>query len=166
MALIMFKGQPIHTIGRLPITGDDAPDFVLTTHDLTEISLENLSGKRIILSIFPSIDTEVCSKSACQFNRIASGLKNVVILGISVDLPFALKRFCTQENITHITMTSIFRHPEFGTDYGVSILDGPLSGLLARAIIVINQDRKVLHSELVPEITQEPNYEQAFAALG
>lgn len=165
MSKITLKGQPINTIGKLPITGDIAPEFVLTKDDFNELKLDDLLGKTVILSIFPSIDTSVCSKSTRRFNEYATKLKNVAIVCVSADLPFALKRFCDAEGLENITMTSSYRHPEFGTNYGVTIVDGPLKGLLSRAVIVISDDGKVLYSEQVPEITQEPRYETLIAAL-
>jgi thiol peroxidase len=165
MTTITLKGQPIHTVGKLPITGDIAPDFTLTRDDFTEIMIDNFPGKKIIMSIFPSIDTSVCSQSTRQFNEYANKLDNIVILCVSADLPFALNRFCAAEGLKNIVMASTYRHPEFGTNYGVTIVDGPLAGLLSRAVVVVNPSHVVLYSEQVPEIAQEPHYEALLSAL-
>lgn len=163
MSLITLKGQPINTIGNLPIMGDIAPDFTLTKSDFSEVKLVDLDCT-VILSVFPSIDTSVCSTSTRKFNEYAAHLQNVVIICVSMDLPFALSRFCAAEGIENIIMTSAYRHPEFGQNYGVTIIDGPLEGLLSRAVVVINKDRRVLYSEQVPEIGQEPHYDQVISA--
>ncbi len=165
MTTITLKGQPIHTVGKLPMTGDIAPDFTLTKDDFTEVKMESFPGKTIILSIFPSIDTSVCSASTRKFNEYASKLNNAVIICVSADLPFALNRFCAAEGLKNIIMTSTYRHPEFGSNYGVTITDGPLAGLLSRAVVVFNSEHTVLYSEQVPEIAQEPHYEHLLSAL-
>ena len=165
MSTITLKGQPIHTIGQLPITGDVAPEFNLTKDDFSEIKLDDLLGKTIILSIFPSIDTSVCARSTRVFNESATKLPNTSVVCISADLPFALKRFCAAEGLDNIIMTSTYRHPEFGENYGVTIIDGDLKGLLSRAVVVINPEGRVIYSEQVPEIAQEPRYEQVLAAI-
>lgn len=165
MSQITFKGQRINTVGKLPVIGDVAPNFKLTKADLSEITLDDFINKRVLLSIFVSVDTEVCATSTYKFNEVASQLDNVAIITVSADLPFALNRFCGNKNLSNITLASAFRHPEFGYNYGVTIVDSPLSGLLARALVVIDIQHKVLYSELVPEITQLPNYDLALAAL-
>jgi thiol peroxidase len=164
MAKITFKGSPVSTVGELPKTGAKAPDFTLVKTDLTEVSRKDLAGKKVVLNIFPSIDTSVCATSVRKFNQRAGDLPNTVVLCVSKDLPFAHKRFCGAEGITGVQAVSAFRGPDFGLDYGVTMKDGPLSGLLARAVVVIGTDGKVLYSELVPEIATEPNYDKALAA--
>ncbi len=166
MANITLKGNPIHTIGNVPATGGAIPAFTLTKGDLGELQSSELAGKSVILNIFPSLDTSVCAKSVRQFNQDAATLPNAVVLCISHDLPFAMNRFCAAEGIKNVQVLSCFRHPEFGDKLGVTIVDGPLKDLLARAVVVINPQGKITHSELVPEIAQEPNYAAALAAIG
>jgi thiol peroxidase len=165
MATITFKGQPIHTIGKLPEKGEQAPDFQLTKNDLKEINRQDFTDRILVLSIFPSIDTPVCAKATRQFNEYANQLKNVTIIGVSQDTPFALNRFCAAEGLEHVITTSSFRHPEFAKDYGVLIIDSPLKGFLSRAVIVIDQANRVCYSEQVPEITNEPNYDKVINAI-
>lgn len=165
MATITLHGNPIQTSGELPRTGQFAPDFLLTQSDLSDVSLASFKGKRLILNIFPSVDTGVCATSVRTFNAKASGLNNTKVLCISRDLPFALNRFCGAEGLKDVVTLSILRNCSFGKDYGVRITDGPLAGLMARAIVVLNEEGKVIYTELVPEIGQEPNYEKAIAAL-
>jgi thiol peroxidase len=165
MATITLKGTPIETIGDLPKVGEKAPAFTLTKRDLSETKLDDFAGKRIVLNIFPSIDTQVCATSVRRFNVEASNLENSVVLCVSADLPFAHERFCGAENIDDVLSVSSFRSEAFGKDYGVKITSGPLSGLLSRAIVIIDESRKVIYTEQVPEIAQEPNYEAALAAL-
>ena len=165
MASITLKGNPISTVGNLPSAGSAAPSFSAVKTDLSECTLAQLSGKKVILNIFPSIDTGVCAMSTQRFNQEASSLENTVVVCISADLPFALGRFCGAEGLEDVVPVSTFRNPEFGTDYGVTITDGPLVGLLSRAVVVIDESGKVIYSEQVPEITQEPNYEAALASL-
>lgn len=165
MASITFKDNPIHTSGNLPSTGDTAPSFNLVAGDLSEAGLDKFSGKNKILNIVPSLDTGVCAISAKTFNEKAGGLDGTVLINISADLPFAQQRFCESEKLEHIVNLSTFRSPSFGTDYGVEMTDGPLKGLLSRAVLVLDQNDQVIHSEQVPEITQEPDYEAALAAL-
>jgi len=165
MASITLKGNPISTLGNLPSTGTLAPAFGAVKTDLSECTLAALAGKKVVLNIFPSIDTGVCAASTRRFNQEASSLENTVILCVSADLPFALGRFCGAEGLEDVVPVSIFRNPEFGQDYGVTITDGPLAGLLSRAIVVIDESGNVVYTEQVPEITQEPNYEAALAAL-
>jgi thiol peroxidase len=165
MAKITFKGAPITTVGDLPKVGTPAPDFTLTKNDLSPVAKKDLAGKNVVLNIFPSIDTSVCATSVRTFNQKAAGMPNTVVLCVSKDLPFAMKRFCGAEGIEKVTTASWFRGPDFGKDFGVTIKDGPLAGLFARAIVVIDKTGKIVHNELVPEIAQEPNYDQAIAAV-
>jgi thioredoxin-dependent peroxiredoxin len=164
MAKITFKGNPINTVGNPPAVGTPLPDFALTKSDLSELNSKELSGKWVILNIFPSVDTSVCAKSVRQFNQDAGGLNNTAVLCISQDLPFALNRFCGAEGIKNVSTLSAFRHPEFGQKLGLKIVDGPLAGLLARTVIVADPAGKIRYVELVPEIAQEPNYAAALAA--
>lgn len=165
MTTIKLKGNTIHTVGELPAKGSQAPEFSLTKTDLSETSLSNFKGKTIVLNIFPSLDTGVCAASVKKFNETAAKFNHVQILCISADLPFAHNRFCENNQISHVTTLSTFRHPEFGTAYGVTIQDGPLKGLTSRAIVVIDEAGKVSYTEQVPEITQEPNYDAVLAHL-
>ena len=164
MAQITFKGSPVSTIGELPAKGSSAPGFTLVKQDLSETVLADYRGKRLVLNIFPSIDTGVCAMSVRKFNEKAAALKNTVILCVSMDLPFAQSRFCGAEGIKNVVTASAFRSA-FGDHYGVTIADGPLAGLLSRAVVVIGESGKVLYTEQVPEIAQEPNYDAALAAL-
>lgn len=165
MATITFKGATVNTSGQLPEKGATAPDFVLVKTDLSEISLKDFKGKKIILNIFPSIDTGVCAASVRKFNKEASSLANTVILAISADLPFAAGRFCSVEGIENVYPASVFRNPDFAKDYGILMLEGPLKGLLARSVVVIDADGKVIYTELVPEVTEEPDYSAAISAV-
>jgi thioredoxin-dependent peroxiredoxin len=166
MASITLKGNTIHTVGELPKVGTKAPDFKLTKGDLSDGSLHDFSGKKVILNIFPSIDTAVCATSVRTFNEKASNLANTVVLCISADLPFAHGRFCGAEGIKNVITLSEMRDKNFSEAYGLRIQDGPLAGLHARAVIVVDDKGTVVYNELVPEITQEPNYEKALSALG
>lgn len=165
MAKITFKGSPVSTIGDLPQKGAKAPNFTLVNDQLAEITLADYKGKNLILNIFPSLDTSVCASSVRKFNQDASKLENTVILAISADLPFAAGRFCTTEGIKNVIPASVFRSPDFGKDYGVLMTDGPLKGLLARAVVVVNPEGNILYTELVPEIAQEPNYQSAINSI-
>lgn len=165
MAKITLKSKPINTIGNLPETGSQAPDFKLTKTDLSDISIKDHSGKRIILNIFPSLDTEVCANSVRHFNVAAEKLNNTVVLCVSRDLPFAHKRFCTTEGLENVISASEMRDTRFGEDYGVRIINGPLAGLFARAIVIIDETGKIIYTEQVPEITQEPDYKTALNTL-
>ena len=165
MAKITFKGNPINSIGTLPAVGSKAPDFKLTKTDLSDVSLKDFAGKKIILNIFPSIDTGVCATSVRKFNTEAAGLPNTVVVGVSKDLPFAHKRFCGAENITGVVTTSDLREGSFGKAYGVTMSEGPLAGLFSRSIVVIDEKGNVKYIEQVPEITQEPDYAKAIAAV-
>lgn len=165
MADITLKGNPVSTVSELPAVGTAAPSFTLVKKDLSEANLADFDGKKVILNIFPSLDTPVCAASVRRFNLEASSLPDTVVLCISADLPFAHKRFCEVEGIENVVSLSVFRSPEFGTDYGVTMVDGPLRGILARAIVIIDGDAKVIYTEMVPEITQEPDYEAALKAM-
>ena len=165
MATVTFKGSEVNVAGNLPAVGSMAPAFTVVKNDLSEVSLQDLAGKTIILNIFPSLDTGVCAASVRRFNKEAATLNNVIILAISADLPFAAGRFCTVEGIDKVSTGSVFRNPEFAEDYGVLMTDGPLKGLLARSVAVINPTGKVVYTELVSEVTNEPNYQGALAAV-
>lgn len=164
MATVTLKGDPIETVGELPARGNAAPDFTLVKTDLSEVSLSEFHGKNVILNIFPSIDTGVCAKSVRAFNERATGLENTAVVCISADLPFAAARFCGAEGIENVTTASSFRS-SFGQDYGVAITSGPLTGLLSRAVVVIDTTGKVIYTEQVAETGQEPDYDSAIAAL-
>ncbi|MBF0577021.1 thiol peroxidase [Dysgonomonas sp. GY617] len=165
MAKISFKGGEVNTIGALPSKGTQAPNFTLVNGQLAEVSLSDYKGKTVVLNIFPSLDTSVCAASVRKFNQEAAKLNNTVVLAVSADLPFAAGRFCTAEGIENVTPVSVFRSPEFGKDYGVLMTDGPLKGLLARAVVVIDPKGNISYIELVPEITQEPNYQTAINSI-
>jgi thiol peroxidase len=165
MAKIKLKGNPINTSGNLPFNGSNAPDFTLVKSDLGNLSLSELKGKKIIMNIFPSLDTSVCATSVRKFNQLAAGKTNVVVLAISKDLPFAHSRFCTTEGITNVVTLSGFRDSDFGKSYGIDIVDGPLAGLYARSIVVVETTGKIVHTQLVPEIAEEPDYDAALASL-
>ncbi len=164
MATTALKGNPTHTNGDLPKIGSDAPDFLLIATDLSEKTLANFAGKKKILSINPSYDTPVCQVATRTFNERAAGLDDMVVLMVSADLPFAQKRFCAAEGIEGVVPLSTFRG-SFLKDYGVELIDGPLKGVSARAIVVLDENNKVIHTELVPDIAQEPNYDAALAAV-
>ncbi len=165
MAQITLKGSPIHTNGELPKVGSRAPDFKLTDADLHDVTLADFKGKKKLLNIVPSLDTPVCATSTKKFNEFAKGRDDVVMLIVSADLPFAQKRFCSAENTDRVKTLSMMRDRHFAKDYGVLITDGPLAGITARAVVVIDKNDIVKYTELVPEIAQEPNYEAALAAL-
>lgn len=164
MATTALKGSIVHTSGELPKVGSISPNFRLTKTDLSEVTLENYAGKTKVLNIFPSIDTSVCAMSVRKFNQEAANLKNSVVLNISADLPFAQSRFCGVEGISNAETLSTFRS-SFGKDWGVQLADSPLAGLNARAIVILSPDNKVLYTELISEITHEPNYEAAMKVL-
>jgi thiol peroxidase len=166
MSSVKFKGNPIHVDGSFPKVGEQAPAFKLVAGDLSEKSLSDFAGKRKVLNIFPSIDTGVCAASVRHFNKDAAGLENAVVLCISADLPFAQARFCGAEGIQNVTMLSMMRGREFLKDYGVAMTDGPLAGLAARAVVVLDEHDKVIHAQLVDEIGHEPDYDAALEALG
>ncbi len=165
MATITFHGDPVETIGTLPKTGSSAPDFKLTKTDLSEINLSDLKGNKIVLNIFPSIDTGVCAASVRKFNEKAQDMVNTKVLCASMDLPFAHSRFCGAEGLDRVVSVSSFRNPDFGKNYGVTITSGPLTGLLSRAVVIIDEQGKVIYTEQVPEIAQEPDYDKALKAL-
>ena len=166
MAEITLKGNRIHTYGTLPAVGSKAPDFVLTKTDLADVSLKDFAGKQIVLNIFPSIDTGVCAASVRRFNEEIQKLQNTVALCASIDLPFAHSRFCGAEGLESVISVSELRKRQFGEDYGVRIVDGPLAGLFSRAVVVIDEKGVVKYTEQVPEIAQEPDYAAALKALG
>jgi thiol peroxidase len=165
MTTITLMGNPVQTMGTLPEVGNNAPDFTLTKTDLSDITLKECLGKKIILNIFPSVDTPTCAASVRHFNETANKLNNVLILCVSADLPFAQKRFCGAENLTRVLPVSSFRHPEFGKHYGVTIVNGPIAGLLSRAIVVLDEKGKVIYTQQVPEISEEPDYQAVLAVL-
>jgi thiol peroxidase len=165
MATITLGGNAIHTSGSLPEVGSDAPDFLLTKNDLSDVSLKDFSGKKIILNIFPSLDTGICAASVRRFNSEAGNLDNTVVLGVSVDLPFAHSRFCEAEGIENVITLSDLRNKDFGENYGVRIVDGPLAGVFSRAIVIVGTDGKVVYTQQAPDIKQEPDYEAALNAL-
>lgn len=165
MATVTLRGNPVNVSGTFPKTGDNAPDFNLTAGDLSDVNLASYAGKRKVLNIVPSLDTPTCAKSTRVFNEKASSMNNTVVLVIAADLPFAMSRFCGAEGLKNVVTLSTFRAKEFHTKYGVDIADGPLRGLTARGVVVLDENNKVKHAELVPEIAQEPNYDAALAAL-
>ncbi|MGK9418887.1 thiol peroxidase [Pseudomonas cedrina] len=165
MAQVTLKGNPVQVEGKLPQVGAQAVDFTLTAGDLSNATLATFAGKRKVLNIFPSVDTPTCATSVRKFNAQANDVENTVVLCISSDLPFAQARFCGSEGLDNVKNLSDFRNADFAVDYGVSIADGPLQGLTARAVVVLDENDKVLHSELVSEIGQEPNYEAALSVL-
>ena len=165
MATITLGGNPVRTNGELPAVGTKAPDFALVNAELKDIGLRDFAGKRKVLNVVPSLDTGVCARSTRVFNEKAGALSNAVVLVISADLPFAMSRFCSAEGLNNVVTLSTFRHHEFHGKYGVDVADGPLQGLTARAVVVLDESNKVLHAELVPEIANEPNYDAALAAL-
>jgi len=165
MAEITLQGNKINTNGEVPKVGSSAPEFVLVDSDLNDVTLSSYDGKNIILNIIPSLDTPVCQKSTKIFNEKASMLPDVAILAVSADLPFAMKRFCSAESIDSVKPLSMMRSRNFAKDYGVLLVDGPLSGITARAVIVIDKNKKIIHSELVQEIANEPNYDAALNSL-
>ncbi len=165
METVYFKGIPCHTYGNIPAVGSQAPAFTLTGKDLGEVSSKNYEGKRVVLNVFPSLDTPVCAASVRRFNEEASKLDNTSVVCVSMDLPFAASRFCTAEGIENVTVASAFRNPLFAQEYGLMLVDGPLAGLLARAVIVLDETGKVIYSDLVEEITNEPDYKGAISVL-
>jgi thioredoxin-dependent peroxiredoxin len=165
MAQVTLQGNAFNTSGNLPSVGSIAPAFELVKNDLSSQVLSDLKGKKVVLNIFPSLDTAVCAASVRKFNVEAAKKDNTVVLGVSKDLPFASGRFCAAEGIENVTTVSAFRDAKFGADYGVQIVDGPLAGLFARSIVVIDENGKVIYNELVPETVNEPNYDAALAVL-
>ena len=165
MATTALKGSPVHTSGDLPAVGAKAPDFKLVTQGLATVSLADYAGKKVVLNIFPSIDTATCATSVRKFNEKAASHPGVVVLCVSKDLPFAAARFCGAEGIQNVVTASAFRDTSFEDGYGVKLLDSPLQGLIARSIVVLDEQGKVLHTQLVPEIADEPDYEAALAKI-
>ena len=166
MAETALGGNPVHTSGDLPAVGSVAPAFTLTGSDLGPISSADLAGSRVVLNIFPSIDTPTCASSVRTFNERAAELDNTTVLCVSADLPFAAGRFCGAEGIENVKTGSTFKNSEFLADYGVRLIDGPLEGLTARAVVVVDETGSVVHQQLVAEIADEPDYDAALAALG
>ena len=166
MAQTALQGNPVQLSGDLPAVGSTAPDFSLTAGDLSDVSLASYAGKKKLLNIVPSLDTGVCAASTKKFNETMAGRDDAVALVISADLPFASGRFCSAEGITNVINLSMMRSRNFAKDYGVLIVDGPLAGITARAVVVLDADNRVIYTQLVPEITQEPDYAAAMAALG
>ncbi len=166
MGQTAFLGNPINTTGDLPEVGAQAPEFNLTGGDLGAVSSQSLAGRKVILNIFPSVDTPTCATSVRTFNQRASEIGDTAVVCVSADLPFAAGRFCGAEGLKNVVTGSTFRNPEFFDDYGVGMAEGPLTGLCARAVVVIDADGTVLHTELVGEIANEPDYEAAISALG
>ena len=165
MAQVTLGGNPVHTVGELPAVGQQAPSFSVTAGDLSDVTGADFAGKRVVLNIFPSVDTPVCAASVRKFNELASGLDNTVVLCVSADLPMAQKRFCGGEGLENVSTASTFRS-DFGTAFGVELGEGALKGLLARSVVVLDESGTVVHSQLVPEIAMEPDYDAAVAALG
>jgi len=165
MATTAFKGNPVHTVGELPTVGSQAPGYRLVGAGLSDLTETDQAGKRVVLNIFPSVDTGICAESVRRFNAVAGDLDNTVVLNVSADLPFAQARFCGAEGIDNVVVGSAFRS-DFGQTYGVTMADGPMAGLLARSVIVVDADRTVKYVQLVDEITTEPDYDAALAALG
>lgn len=162
MTTVKFKGNEVKVSGKLPAVGTKAPDFKLVGGALNEITLADFKGKRVVLNIFPSIDTGVCAASVRQFNKWASDQKNTVVICVSKDLPFAASRFCGAEGLENVITASDFRYNNFATDYGVLMNDGPLAGLMARSVVALDENGKVVYNQLVPEITEEPTYDIKF----
>lgn len=165
METIYFQGNPCHTYGTVPAVGEKAPCFHLVTKDLKDITCMEFRGKRVVLNVFPSLDTAVCAMSVRRFNQEAAALDNTVVICVSMDLPFAAARFCTAEGIDNLVVASAFRSPMFAQKYGLQIVDGPLAGLLARAVLILDAEGKVIYRDLVSEITHEPDYAAALKML-
>lgn len=165
MASTKLAGNPVSLAGKFPVKGAAAPDFTAVNQDLSEITLQSFAGKRKVLNIFPSIDTDVCATSVRKFNEKAAALENTQVICLSQDLPFALKRFCGAEGIDNVVSASLFRDTDFPKNAGVLITDGPLKGLTARAVIVVNENNQVVYAQLVDDIKNEPDYDAALAAL-
>jgi thiol peroxidase len=165
MTAITLNGAPLHTVGSLPPINSKAPDFTVTKTDLGEIHLKNFIGKKIVLNIFPSLDTPTCARAMLHFNEIATNNPDILILCISADLPFAQKRFCSAEHLSNVIPVSVFRHTDFGKTYGLTIMDGALAGLLARAVVIINEQGKITYTQQVKDIVDEPDYAAAMNAI-
>ncbi|HEX9081807.1 MAG TPA: thiol peroxidase [Holophagaceae bacterium] len=165
MATLTLNGHPIHTCGELPTPGFATPDFSLTAKDLAELTNVDLEGRRVLMNLFPSLDTATCAQSVRTFNRLAADLSDTILLCVSMDLPFAQALFCAAEHTSRVVTASAFRHPEFGQAFGVTLVDGPMRGLLARAVVALDENGTVVHTELVPELTHEPDYDAAVHAI-
>jgi len=165
METIYFKGTPCHTNGTMPAVGEKAPDFNLVTQELTEARIADFHGKKLVLNVFPSLDTPVCAASVRRFNQEAASLPDTVVLCVSMDLPFAAGRFCEANGIENVITASAFRSPLFAENYGLKMVDGPLAGLLARAVLVVGSDGNLVYTDLVSEITEEPRYDAALDML-
>jgi len=165
MATITLNGNPIHTCGGLPLIGSATPPFTLTRKDLSEVTSVDLEGRRVLLSIFPSLDTATCAESVRRFNHLAADLVDTVMLCVSMDLPFAQSQFCGIEGLDRVVTASAFRHQEFGSAFGVLLVDGPARGLFARAVVCLDENGTVVHTELVSELTHEPDYDLAVHAI-
>jgi len=165
MAHFLHKGVPVESVGNLPAVGSKAPDFLLTKPDLSDVSLKDFAGKIKVLNITPSLDTGTCAMSAKKFNAQVGGRTDVVVLNVSADLPFAARRFCSENNIDHVVTLSQFRNQDFGQNYGVRYLTGPLAGILSRSVVVIGKDDKVVYTEQVADSSNEPNYDAAWASV-
>jgi len=165
MALITFKGNPLRTVGTLPLVGSIAPEFNLSGADMQNVTLADFSGVRKIINIVPSLDTPVCAMSAKRFNDEIARLSGIVLLTVSADLPFAQRRFCESQSLKNVVTLSTFRSPDFGRDYGVQIAEGPLAGLMSRAVLVLDAANRILWAEQVPEIAEEPDYATVWVAL-
>jgi thiol peroxidase len=165
MATITLNGNPIHTCGELPTIGYATPPFALTRTDFRDLTSVDLEGKRVLLSIFPSLDTATCARSVQTFNTLAADLADTVMLCVSMDLPFAQDLFCGSKGLQRAVPVSAFRHPDFGRSFGVTMVDGPMRGLLARAVVALDENGTVVHTELVPELTREPDYDLAIHAI-
>jgi len=165
MATITLNGNPIHTCGELPLPGHATPTFKLTRNDLSELTSVDLEGQRVVLSIFPSLDTAICGETVRRFNYLTADLADTVMLCVSMDLPFAQMQFCGAERLDRVVTASAFRQAEFGQVFGVTLVDGPLQGLFARAVVALDENGTVVHTELVPELTQEPDYDLAIHAI-
>lgn len=159
MQTVYFQGNPVEVYGEMPAVGTVAPDFKLTAANLADVTKNDYKGKRLVLNIFPSLDTDVCAASVRRFNKDAASYENTAVLCVSMDLPFAMNRFCSINGIEGVSVASAFRSPEFGKEYGVTIVDGPLKNLLARAVVVVDEKGEVIYRQLVDEITHEPDYD-------
>jgi thiol peroxidase len=165
MAKVKLRGNPVNTVGSLPAVGETAPGFTVVDKDLKEVHLQDYAGQKVVLNIFPSVDTPTCAMSVRRFNAEIAKRDNAVAVCVSMDLPFAHARFCGAEGIANVVSASAFRRPEFGDDYGVRMTDGPLAGLFARAVVVVDENGRVVYHQLVPEIAEEPDYDAALRAL-
>jgi thiol peroxidase len=165
MAQITLKGDTIHTVGELPVKGEKAKNFTLVKNDLSRVGLDDFKAKKLVLNIFPSLDTGTCAASVRRFNEAAAGLDDTEVLCISRDLPFAQARFCGAEGIKNVVTLSDFETGQFGEDYGLKIIDGPMKGLLSRVVIILDENRNVVYTQQVPEVSEEPDYEEALKAV-